>query len=144
GESSGLPPPSLALGRLPHFRVLAVDDEKPVLDVLADLLRALGQEGGTALGGAEGLKRFEQGGCHVVFTDLIMAEVNGWDLTVAVKSRRPGVAVVVVTGWGLQLEEETAIAHGVDLLVAKPFSIEDLEQALQRVGESLAVRGAGR
>jgi len=51
------------------------------------------------------------------------------------------VRVVVVTGWGLQLEEETAIAHGVDLLVAKPFSIEDLERALQRVSESIAVRG---
>jgi len=72
-----------------------------------------------------------------------MPGVNGWDLTLAVKSRRPDIAVVVVTGWGLQLEEETAIAHGVDLLVAKPFSIEDLEQALQRVGDSLAVRGAG-
>ena len=143
GETPTAPPPSHALGRLPHFRVLAVDDEKPVLDVLADLLRALGQEVDTALGGAEGLKRFEQGEYQVVFTDLSMPGVNGWDLTLAVKSRRPDIAVVVVTGWGLQLEEETAIAHGVDLLVAKPFSIEDLEQALQRVGDSLAVRGAG-
>ena len=39
-------------------------------------------------------------------------------------------------------EEETARAHGVDLLVAKPFSIEDLELALQRVGDSLAPRSA--
>jgi CheY-like chemotaxis protein len=143
GETPTAPPPNHALGRLPHFRVLAVDDEKPVLDVLADLLRALGQEVDTALGGAEGLKRFEQGEYQVVFTDLSMPGVNGWDLTLAVKSRRPDIAVVVVTGWGLQLEEETAIAHGVDLLVAKPFSIEDLEQALQRVGDSLAVRGPG-
>jgi CheY-like chemotaxis protein/two-component sensor histidine kinase len=144
GESRALPPAPLGLGRLPRLRVLAVDDEKPVLDVLADLLRALDQEVDTALGGAAGLERFEQGDYQVVFTDLSMPEVNGWDLTLAVKSRRPDIAVVVVTGWGLQLEEETARAHGVDLLVAKPFSIEDLERALQRVGESPALRsGAG-
>jgi signal transduction histidine kinase len=143
GEAPAPPVRTPAPGRLPHFRVLAVDDEKPVLDVLADLLRALGQEVDVALGGAAGLERFEHGNYQVVFTDLSMPEVNGWDLTLAVKSRRPDVGVVVVTGWGLQLEEETAIAHGVDLLVAKPFSIEDLERALQRVGESLAVRGGG-
>jgi signal transduction histidine kinase len=141
GEARPRPPALPAPGRLPRFRVLAVDDEKPVLDVLADLLRALDQEVDTALGGAAGLERFDSGDYQVVFTDLSMPEVNGWDLTLAVKSRRPDVAVVVVTGWGLQLEEETALAHGVDLLVAKPFSIEDLERALQRVGESLAVRG---
>jgi CheY-like chemotaxis protein len=141
GESPAPPPARPSPARLPRFRVLAVDDEKPVLDVLADLLRALDQEVDTALGGAAGLARFEQGDYQVLFTDLSMPELNGWDLTLAVKSRRPDVAVVVVTGWGLQLEEETALAHGVDLLVAKPFSIEDLERALQRVGESLAVRG---
>ena len=142
GGSPGLPPAPFSPGRLPRLRVLAVDDEKPVLDVLADLLRALDQQVDTALGGAAGLERFEQGEYQVVFTDLSMPEVNGWDLTLAVKSRRPDVAVVVVTGWGLQLEEETARAHGVDLLVAKPFSIEDLELALQRVGDSLAPRSA--
>jgi signal transduction histidine kinase len=140
GEARARPQAPPAPGRLPRFRVLAVDDEKPVLDVLADLLRALDQQVDTALGGSAGLERFDQGDYQVVFTDLSMPEVNGWDLTLAVKSRRPDVAVVVVTGWGLQLEEETALAHGVDLLVAKPFSIEDLERALQRVGESLALR----
>jgi CheY-like chemotaxis protein len=49
---------------------------------------------------------------------------------------------VVVTGWGLQLEEATAQAHGVDLLVAKPFSIEDLEAALCHVEEAFAARRA--
>jgi len=140
GEARPRPQAPPSPGRLPRFRVLAVDDEKPVLDVLADLLRSLDQQVDTALGGSAGLERFDQGDYQVVFTDLSMPEVNGWDLTLAVKSRRPDVAVVVVTGWGLQLEEETAMAHGVDLLVAKPFSIDDLERALQRVGESLALR----
>jgi len=141
GQSAGLPPMPSPRGRVPRLRVLAVDDEKPVLDVLADLLRALGQEVDVALGGSAGLERFERGEYQVVFTDLSMPDVNGWDLTLAVKSRRPEVAVVVVTGWGLQLEEVTAQAHGVDMLLAKPFSIEDLEHALHRVGESLATRG---
>ena len=144
GEAAAPPPSSPRRGGVPRFRVLAVDDEKPVLDVLADLLRALDQEVDVALGGAAGLERFERGEYQVVVTDLSMPEVNGWDLTLAVKSRRPDVAVVVVTGWGLQLEEATAQAHGVDLLVAKPFSIEDLEAALYHVEEALATRGGER
>ena len=140
GNAPAVPPAPVPHGRLPRLRVLAVDDEKPVLDVLADLLRALDQEVDTALGGAMGLEVFGRGDYQVVFTDLSMPGMNGWDLTLAVKSRRPEVAVVVVTGWGLQLEEATAEAHGVDLLVAKPFSITDIEDALHAVAGSLAKR----
>jgi CheY-like chemotaxis protein/anti-sigma regulatory factor (Ser/Thr protein kinase) len=127
-------------GPIPRLRVLAVDDEQPVLDVLADLLRALGQDVEVALGGPAGIECFEHGEHQVVFTDLGMPGVSGWDLALHVKARRPDVAVVVVTGWGFQLEEETAQAHGVDLVVAKPFSLEDLERALRQVGEGAALR----
>jgi len=133
------PPPS---GPLPRLRVLAVDDEEPVLSVLADLLRTMGQEVQVALGGALGLELFERMEFDAVFSDLGMPEVNGWDLALAVKSRRPDVAVVMVTGWGFQLEEVTTQAHGVDLVMAKPFSIEDVDRVLRRLGEICAGRRA--
>jgi CheY-like chemotaxis protein len=120
--------------------VLVVDDEEPVLSVMADLLRSMGQEVAVALGGASGLELFERGAFDVVFSDLGMPEVNGWDLAHAVKSRSPETPVVLVTGWGYQLEGGTAQAHGVDRVMPKPFSIEDVESALRDVGEQLAGR----
>ena len=134
-----LPVPT-AQGPLPRLRVLVVDDEEPVLSVMADLLRSLKQEVSVALGGAAGLKMFDEGSYDVVFSDLGMPEVNGWDLAHGVKARRPETPVVLVTGWGYQLEGAAAQAHGVDRVLPKPFSIGDVDGALRAIGEQLALR----
>ena len=125
------PPP----GPMPRLRVLVVDDEEPVLSVLADLLRALGQDVHAALGGPAGLARCDGQEFDVVFSDLGMPDVNGWDLALAVKSRWPSTAVVLVTGWGHQLEGGTAQAHGVDVVMPKPFSMDDCERVLRQIGD---------
>ncbi|HTK31465.1 MAG TPA: ATP-binding protein [Candidatus Saccharimonadaceae bacterium] len=129
-------------GPLPRLHALVVDDEEPVLSVLADLLRALGQDVQVALGGAAGLDAFIHGGFDIVFTDLGMPEVNGWDLALGVKSQRPLVPVVLVTGWGYQLEGSTAHAHGVDFVMPKPFSLADVERVLRQAADAAPQRAA--
>ncbi|HTM56837.1 MAG TPA: ATP-binding protein [Candidatus Udaeobacter sp.] len=124
-------------GPPPRLRALVVDDEEPVLAVMADLLNALGQDVMIAQGGAAGLEAFEHETFDVVFTDLGMPEVNGWDLALGVKSRRPATPVVLVTGWGFQLEGGAAEAHGVDFVLPKPFSLEEVERVLRQVGERI-------
>ena len=99
-------------GPLPRLRVLAVDDEEPVLQVLGDLLAVLGQDVEIALGGAAGLERYSPERFDVVFTDLGMPGVNGWDVVQAVKSRSPETPVVIVTGWGAQIEGRALHARG--------------------------------
>jgi signal transduction histidine kinase/ActR/RegA family two-component response regulator len=123
---------------LPRLRALVVDDEEPVLQVLRDLLTLLGQDVEVVLGGAEGIERFSCGRFDVVFTDLGMPEVNGWEVARAVKSRSPATPVVIVTGWGAQVESQALHARGADLVVAKPFSLEDLRDVLRRVADSPA------
>ena len=118
---------------LPRLRVLVVDDEEIVLEVLADLLTAIGMEVERALGGPAGIEAVGQGEYDVVFTDLGMPEVNGWDLATAAKARRASTAVVLVTGWGFQLGEDMVVSSGVDLIMAKPFSWDDVRQALRQV-----------
>ena len=118
---------------LPRLRVLAVDDEEPVLQVLGDLLTALGQEVEMALGGAAGLERYSPERFDVVFTDLGMPEVNGWDVVQAVKSRSPHTPVVIVTGWGAQIEGRALHARGADYVIPKPFSLEDVRDVLRQL-----------
>jgi signal transduction histidine kinase/ActR/RegA family two-component response regulator len=118
---------------LPRLRVLVVDDEEVVLEVLVDLLAALGMDVDSAHGGPAGIEAVQRGEYDVVFTDLGMPEVNGWDLATATKARRASTAVVLVTGWGFQLGEEAAVSSGVDLIMAKPFSWDDVRQALRQV-----------
>jgi signal transduction histidine kinase/ActR/RegA family two-component response regulator len=122
----------------PEMSILVVDDEEPVLEVLADMLRDRGQEVRVALGGEAGLSEFQRWQPQVVFSDLGMPEVNGWDVARRVKAQAPGTPFVLVTGWGTQLEEESAQARGVDLIMAKPFSMEDVDRALRHVGEMVS------
>ena len=126
-----------APGPLPRLRVLVVDDEEPVLSVMGDLLGLLGQNVRTAQGGAAGLEALDREAFDVVFTDLGMPEVNGWDLALSVKALRPSTPVVLVTGWGFQLEGGAALAHGVDFVLPKPFSLEDVDRVLRQVSESI-------
>jgi signal transduction histidine kinase/PAS domain-containing protein len=141
GEIERPEPDAGGLGPVPALRCLCVDDEEPVLAVLADLLRAMGQEVHTALGGPAGLAALERQRYDVVFSDLGMPDVNGWELALAVKARQPSCAVVLATGWGHQVEGGTAQAHGVDLVMPKPFSFEDVERVLRRLPE---LAGGGR
>ena len=131
-ESTALPEATdLAM---PALRILVVDDEEAVLEVLADMLRHCGQEVRLAVGGEFGLAEFHRWHPQVVFSDLGMPEVNGWDVAKRVKSQAPETPVVLVTGWGSQLEEGSAQARGVDLIMAKPFSLSDVARALREVG----------
>jgi signal transduction histidine kinase/CheY-like chemotaxis protein len=122
------------------FRALVVDDEPAVLSVLAELLEALGHRPTPALGGPEGLAQLRQAAGHgaaalpeVVFTDLGMPGVSGWDIAAEAKRIAPDAAVVLVTGWGVQLDVESARARGVDHLLGKPFTVEDVESTLRKI-----------
>ena len=122
-------------GPLPRMSVLVVDDETSVLEVMVDLLAAMGMEVMSAVGGPAGVEAVRKYRFDIVFTDLGMPEMNGWDMALAVKSSQPDTAVVLVTGWGFQLEEEAAVSRGVDLVIAKPFSWDDVLGALRLVAD---------
>ena len=137
GGASEPAPRGANAGALPRLRALVVDDEEAVLSVMADVLRALGQDVTAAPGGVAGLEAVARQTFDVVFTDLGMPEVNGWDLSLGVKARRPETAVVLVTGWGFQLEGGATHAHGVDFVLPKPFSLEEVERVLCRVAAAI-------
>jgi signal transduction histidine kinase len=124
------------------LKVLVADDEESVLSVLVEMLRGMGHQVTPALGGSAALELLRCDTFDIVFTDLGMPEVNGWDVAALVKSRRPDCAVVLVSGWGFQLEEDTAQAKGVDRVMAKPFSFLDVEGALRALFDPMGRRRA--
>ncbi len=136
-----------------RFHILVVDDEKEVLAVLGELLEALGQRVTTALGGAAGLAEL-RARCgpgadpaqapEVVFTDLGMPGVSGWDIVREMKTLRPEGGAVLVTGWGVQIDAESAHARGVDLLLGKPFTVDDVEGALRKLRTLVTERAGSR
>lgn len=137
--ASSPPRPAAPAGGTGSFRILVVDDEPAVLSVLVELLAALGHVVTPANGGPEGLERL-RGAVpgelpEVVFTDLGMPGVTGWEIAREARRLLPEGFVVLVTGWGVQLDAETARTNGVDFLLGKPFTVEDVEGALRRIRE---------
>jgi signal transduction histidine kinase/ActR/RegA family two-component response regulator len=134
------------------FRILVVDDEKEVLSVLGELLEALGQRVTTAEGGGAGLAALRESCAsadpkaapEIVFTDLGMPGVSGWDIARELKTLRPNAYVVLVTGWGVQIDAESARARGADILLAKPFTVEDVEGALRKIRALTVERASQR
>jgi signal transduction histidine kinase len=121
------PPEAGGDGAEPHGRVLVVDDEVDVREVLADGLAARGHTVTLAGGGREALACLERGEFDLVITDLGMPDVNGWDVASAVKAARAHLPVLLLTGWADAVD---AAAGRVDAVIKKPFDIAKLAAAV--------------
>jgi signal transduction histidine kinase/ActR/RegA family two-component response regulator len=111
-------------------RVLVIDDEKEVGDVLRDLLTRDGHSVVVCSDADAGVKRFEAEAFDLVITDLGMPEVSGWEVARQVKLGRPGTRVAMVTGWGDRIDPAEAEARGVDFIVAKPFKRDQIREVV--------------
>jgi CheY-like chemotaxis protein len=139
-----LPPASAARPTAgpPVARVLVIEDDEPVRAALVELLQRHGHVVLAAGEGPEGLALFEREAVDVVFTDLTVAAVSGFDVARTVKQRRPGTPVVLITGWPGRLDPATVEAHGIDRVVEKPVGAAEVLAALEA---ALALRrGAPR
>ena len=121
-------------GAGPSCRVLVIDDEPSVRSLLRDVLRAAGHEALEAANGREGLAILDANGpFDLVLTDLGMPEMSGWEVARAVSERPSPPPVILVTGWGIQLDDRTLAASRVAAVVAKPFTVEEVLGAVERV-----------
>jgi len=122
------------------LRCLVVDDEEAVGAVIDDLLEAVGHRAVVVATGAAAIEQFRAAPFDVVFTDLAMPGVSGWQVAQAVKAIAPNVPVFVVTGFGVELSRDERAAHDVEAVYAKPLSIDDLSDAVARTARRRAQR----
>jgi len=101
--------------------------------VVADILTTAGHTAVTARSGQEAVGRLGAGRFDVVFTDLAMPGMTGWQVARAVKDRAPEVPVVMMSGFGVEVAPEDLHTHGVDLVLAKPLQIQDVLRALASI-----------
>lgn len=115
------------------FRLLVVDDDREILGVIRDMLRLKGHRVVASHNGEEALTLIGRENFDLVFTDLGMPSVSGWDIAARVKAKSPRVPVVLITGWGAQYEEEDLSTRGVDLVLSKPLSWEKLLGSIDKL-----------
>jgi PAS domain S-box-containing protein len=122
--------PTLASSRR---RVLAVDDEVAMVNMVRRVLQLAGHEVQTATSADQALEILERAAVgaevDIVISDLSMGVgMTGWDLAEQVRQRWPGVRFILATGWGAGISVDEARGRGVDAVIAKPYRAEDLQR----------------
>jgi len=112
-------------------RILVIDDEKYVLDIIEEVLAEYDHQVVAFTSAQEALGELKKNPFDLVITDLGMPEMSGWEVARYVKLDFPDMPVVLLTGWALEMEMDAVRENGVDLVLQKPFSIEDLEHTVE-------------
>jgi CheY-like chemotaxis protein len=130
-ESPSLEP--VAETSSPGKRILVVDDQKSIREILFHLLSGMGFHVTLAADGAQGWRRFQSIPCDLVLTDLHMPVMDGWGLVRRIKQASPRTPVVLLTGEGRERILEKVARTDIDSTLFKPFTLTELEETVWRV-----------
>lgn len=111
--------------------VLVIDDEPVVRDAVQRVLEANGLRVATADDAASGLAHAALAACRLVLCDLMLPDGSGFEVVAEVARRRPGVPVLVITGYATAEHAARAQQAGAAGFLAKPFEARELMDAVQ-------------
>ncbi len=125
-----------------RLKVLCVDDEPLLRDLLKEVLEYYQHQVETADGGQPGLDLFHRAQTEghpfdVVITDLGMPGINGREVAERIKAAAPQTAIIMLTGWGTMLEEKGENVTQVDAVLSKPPRVNELIETLAKVTGSV-------
>lgn len=107
-------------------KILLIDDDTAVREVLAEMLRTADYEVVEAASGAAGLAFLRASPFDLVFTDLGMPDMNGWEVAARVRAVRPNTRVGIITGWDVRIDDTRRRALGVEVVIVKPFRLQQV------------------
>ena len=142
------PPAELSAGpqeeQVHNLNLLLVDDEPSLVDILAEFLQGDGHAIETATCGIAAWHKFEHAAFDVVVLDRSMPDMTGDELAVLIKRTSPRTRVIMLTGFGEIMKACSEKPAGVDLILCKPITIEELRHAITAVVRQspAAVEGA--
>jgi DNA-binding NtrC family response regulator len=116
-------------------RILIVDDEERMAEVVAAALRRAGHECETCASGDAALAALEERGADVVVTDWKMPDMDGVELLRRLHARRPGLPVVLLTAHGTVPSAVAAMREGAFDYVTKPFDNDELRATVARAAD---------
>ena len=113
-------------------RVLVVDDELSVREILSEGLASAGYQTFSAAGAAEAIELLEQERVHLVLSDIEMPGGSGLELLERIKERDSELDVVMVTGVVDATTAINAIRQGASDYVTKPFNLDEVQIVVER------------
>jgi PAS domain S-box-containing protein len=121
---------SRTMNDTPILNILVVDDEQPVRETLAEMLLAVGHRVDLAESGHDAMEKLNAGDFDLVFTDLAMPDMDGWETARAIRKQWPDIRVVMVTGYGPTTPPPAGEENLVDGIIGKPFDFAQVGSTL--------------
>ena len=106
-------------------KVLVVDDEKPISDIIKFNLEKEGYEVVVAFDGEEALEKVEADSPDLIILDLMLPKVDGLEVTKRVRAKH-NIPIIMVTAKDSELDKVLGLELGADDYVTKPFSNREL------------------
>jgi DNA-binding response OmpR family regulator len=121
-------------------KILVVEDEAPLLTGLVDLLEGEGYAVFQATDGKGALERFESECPDLILLDVMIPEMNGYDVCRRIRMSDALIPVLMLTAKGQEIDKVVGLEIGADDYIVKPFGINEL---LARIRAALRRRYAG-
>ncbi|MDD5173299.1 MAG: response regulator [Candidatus Omnitrophica bacterium] len=114
-------------------KILVIDDEIDICEMIKDFFGNMGYEVIYALTGQGGLDAFTLEKPSIVILDLCLKDMFGLEVLKKVKSVRPSCIIIIITGSALEEDKKEAMRLGADYYMAKPFSMSKLNETIAKL-----------
>ena len=115
------------------FRILVVDDEPNIVDVISMALRYQGFEVASAGTGGDALGEVKSFRPHLIVLDVMLPDMEGFDVAERLGAQRAGVPIIFLTARDSTEDKIRGLTTGGDDYVTKPFSLEELVARIRTV-----------
>lgn len=116
-------------------RILIIDDEQLLLDLLTHLLSQIGYEVDQALSGREAAAKMKDREYDIIFLDIRMPQMDGKEFYLRIRERSPSLAgrIVFITGDVANPQTVSFIEETGNLYLKKPFTIREVQELLEKL-----------
>ncbi len=113
--------------------ILIVDDDKNILNGLAEILEMVGFEVIKANAGTEALKILSIKNIDLIIADILMPEIDGKKILSLVKEIEPDTPIIIITGFDIEITREYATKYKANGFLPKPIEAEDLINLVNKI-----------
>ena len=114
------------------IKVLAIDDEEVILDLISAMCQSMGYLVKTALSGQAGINLALEEKFDIVLTDLAMPDISGYEVARRIRKVYTDIPIILVTGWEAKLDSSRLEPSGITRVLYKPFRIEQLTEIIEK------------
>ncbi len=123
------PDPSAASDSAPRKRILIVEDDEFILDIMVASLYRSGYEVDTATTGAEAIEKFHAAPCDLLITDNRLPDLTADAIFTTITTTHPTVPTILISGLILDVSRRERFAA----VLAKPFRFDELQTAVDNI-----------